>query len=420
MSSVYKGRKSPYYQADIWIDGRKFCRSTGATAKGEAKRRAEELEAELRKQLSQAQVSEASLALDHVAGRYMRDVGNHHAGEGASITAIKIAFVIKFFGPDKLMNEIRDEDVFKLLNWRRAHHVGEWRRNSEGEWVHRKPTKTSKLISPFTVNDTIEQLKKLFTYLKNTGIKLDNAPNFSNPKFWLDEPKSRPRALSNKERLGLNEAVETRPDVEPLILFSRMVGKRQAECVWLEWTHVKWDRGVIERRGKGGALVTIKITPAIRAILAPLIGHHPKFVFTFVAQRTAPVKRKDGTVKLIKGRRYPYTEGGLRRIWTNLREEAGIPIAGEDRFRWHDMRHDFAINFLKNNPTAHGMKALQQGLDHADFGTTSNTYAAVLDTEVADTIEVQAQELLKERMANRRAEPPETPPEPRKKGDERY
>jgi hypothetical protein len=180
MSSIYKDTKSPFYYADIWIQGRKFSRSTGATSKSEAKRRANEIEAQLRKDIDKARVSEESLALDHVAGRYMRDVGNYHAGEGASITAIKIAFLIKFFGEHKLMSDIKNDDVFKLRNWRRAHHVGEWRRNADGEWVHRKPGEDAKLISSYTVNDTVEQLKKLFTYLKNTGIKLDNAPNFSN------------------------------------------------------------------------------------------------------------------------------------------------------------------------------------------------------------------------------------------------
>lgn len=105
MPSVYKQAKSKFWQTDIWINGRQFSRSTGCTAKGEAKRRAAELEAELRKSLAE-QKPEASLALDQVAGRYMRDVGNHHAGEGASITAIKIAFLIKFFGADKLMSDI--------------------------------------------------------------------------------------------------------------------------------------------------------------------------------------------------------------------------------------------------------------------------------------------------------------------------
>lgn len=258
----------------------------------------------------------------------------------------------------------------------------------------------SKLLSPYTVNDTIEQLKKLFTYMKNVGIKLATAPNFSNPKFWLDEPKARPRALSETERTGLNWAINVRPDAEPIILFSRMVGKRKDECVTLEWSHVKWDRGVIERRGKGDALVTITITPAIRALLAPLIGHHPRRVFTYVAQRTTIVRRAGGVEqKIIKGDRYPLTAGGLRGTWKKIRLDAGIPIAGEDRFRWHDIRHDFSIDFLKRNPTSHGMKALQQALDHADFATTSNTYAAVLESDVADAIEAQGQDILRERMA---------------------
>lgn len=417
MSTVYKDPKSPFYQCDIWISGRKFSRSTGAASKVEARRRAVGIEKELRDQLSRVKASEESLALDHVAGRYMRDVGNHHAGEGASITAIKISFLIFFFEASRSMDTISDSDVFKLVNWRRNHHVGEWRRNKDGKWIHRKPGPNTKLISPFTVNDTTEQLKKLFTYLKNSGVKLETPPNFKNEQFWLVEQKPRPRALSDKERRGLNKAVESRIDAEPLILFSRMTGKRKAECLTLQWSHVKWDREIILRYGKGGALVTIRITPAIRAILKSLEGHHPKFVFTYVAQRTTSVRRKDGEEKIIKGQRYPFTRDGLRRIWTNIRKEAGIPVAGEDRFRWHDIRHDFAIGFIKRNPTAHGMKALQTALDHADYETTANTYAAVLDADVADTVEACAQELLRERMAARgkSAAPPEEAPEPQQK-----
>jgi integrase len=400
MPTVFKTKKSQYYQTEIWINGVRFPRSTGKTSKSEAKIKAAELEVELRKELAAGKKAEESLTIDDVAGRYMRDVGNHHAGEGASITAIKIAWLIFFFGPDKLMTEITDKDVFALFNWRRVHHVGEWRRDKEGKWVHREPGQNAKLISPFTVNDTIEQLKKLFTYLKNTGVKLSNPPNFSNPKFWLQEPKARPRAFSENERAGLNQALNMREDAEPIVLFSRMSGKRKNECVTLEWDHVKWDRDVIERHGKGGALVTIKITPAILALLWPLRGHDPKYVFTYVAQRTKKVKRKDGTEELlIKGKRYPYTTSGLRRTWTTLRQRAGIPIAGPDRVRWHDIRHDFAINFLRANPTAHGMKALQQAMDHTDFQTTADTYAAVLNTEVEEQVEAQAQKLLQERLA---------------------
>jgi hypothetical protein len=48
-----------------------------------------------------------------------------------------------------------------------------------------------------------------------------------------------------------------------------------------------------------------------------------------------------------------------------------------------------AINFLRDNPSAHGMKMLQKPLDHADFGTAANTYGDVHEQEVADAVEAR-------------------------------
>jgi integrase len=390
MPSVYRDKKSPYYQTDIWIGGDKFSRSTRKTSRREAETEAGRIEQRLRADLKVEAVATASLRIDDVALRYMTDVGDHHAGEGASITEGKVKRLVKYFGPDKLMTEITHDDVVKLVNWRRRHKIG----NGEN----------AKPISPFTVNDTTEQLKKLFTYLKARKVQFpDHAPNFSDEKLWLKEPEARPRALSPNEHTRLDQAIDTRPDAEPLILFSRITGKRKTECFTLEWTHVKWDRSIIERKGKGDAWITVKITPAIRALLWPLRGHHPKYVFTYVAQRHMTVKRKNGaTERLVKGKRYPFTRDGLRRIWDNIRTEAKLPMTGDDRFRMHDLRHDFAINFLRDNPSAHGMKMLQKALDHADFSTTANTYGDVHEQEVADAVEARGQALLKGRRKNHR------------------
>src|ERR1700716_710250 len=293
MPRVYKDKKSPYYQTDIWINGNKFSRSTRKTSRREAEAEADRIEQRLREDLKVDTAAETSLRIDDVALRYMKDVGDHHAGEGASITEGKVARLVKYFGPDKLLTDITHDDVVQLVNWRRKHKVG--------NGPNARP------ISPFTVNDTTEQLKKLFTYIKARQGKLsDHAPNFGDDALWLREPKSRPRALSPSEHTRLTEAVDIRPDAEPLILFERITGKRKTECFALEWSHVKWDRGMIERKGKGEAWVIIKITPAIRALLWPLRGHHERFVFTYVAQRNMAVKRKDGTTeRLIKASDIP-------------------------------------------------------------------------------------------------------------------
>jgi hypothetical protein len=95
---------------------------------------------------------------------------------------------------------------------------------------------------------------------------------------------------------------------------------------------MKWERGIIEPKGKGDAWVTIKITPAIRALLWPSRG----------TQRKMQVKRNDGSTSPAK--RYPFTKDGLRCIRSNIRRLADLPTTSGDRFRLHDLRRDFAIN----------------------------------------------------------------------------
>jgi len=407
MPSVYKRGHSKYFGTDIWIDGVKFSRSTKKTSEREANTAAIQIEKDLRASIAAAGVSQNSLRLDHVAERYMRDVGDHHAGEGAAITQSKVALVVKFFedsyGPEIDLPSIDHGKATALLNWRRKHKVGEAAALLDPTGK-RKVGKKAKPITAFTINDTTEQLKKLFTYAKANKAVLPDAPDFK--KLWLPEPKVRPRVLSLGESDRLDDASATlRADYDPLIQFARTTGKRKSECYKLEHEHCKWDRGIIILKGKGDKELIIKITPAIRAILWPLRSHHPQFVFTYIAQRTRTQKRKDGTVeKLVAGKRYPITKDGLRRQWTNIRVEAGIPIAGKDRFRFHDIRHDFASNLLASVETADGIKIVQEALGHADISTTMNTYAHVNAARVAAAIEEQAQARMQRRAENHRSD----------------
>ena len=162
MPTVYRDKKSKFYQADIWIEGRKFSRSTKCTSKREAGIAAELIEKDLRAELEGQGTVLTSLRLDYVAERWMRDVGDHHRGDGPTINEYKIDRLLEFFGPDKLLADVTHDDALRLVNWRRRHTIDQRRK--------KKPqagkTKPSRLISPYTVNDTTEQLKKLFTYCK--------------------------------------------------------------------------------------------------------------------------------------------------------------------------------------------------------------------------------------------------------------
>ena len=273
--SIRRDPRSPYWQFNFQIRGHRFFGSTKCTNKREAEavERAEREKA--KRQIEQARAAATSLRLDDVAGRYWQEVGQHHAG--ADNTERQIGYLIEHFGKDKLITEISDDDVIKLVAWRRGHRV----------------RKGGPLISPFTVNDATEQLKKLFTRAKLWGVAFACEPQWK--RHWLAEPQERVRELVGDEGERLEAA--TRADYGPFFAFARASGLRLAEAITLCWSEVDWGTRQIRKAGKGGKLVTVPITATIRKILWPLRGHHPVAVFTYVAERP-----RDGRTK---GERYP-------------------------------------------------------------------------------------------------------------------
>jgi integrase len=355
--SVYKPKDSPFYQFDFECGGRRFYGSTKCRAKREAEavERAERQKA--KRYLAQARAAATSLRLDDVAGRYWQEIGQHHAG--ADNTERQIGFLIAFLGKDKVLTEITGNDVAKLVAWRRGH-----RARNDGP-----------LISAFTVNDTTEQLKKLFTRAKAWGVRFDHEPDWR--KHWLAEPTERVRELRDDEADRLDEAM--REDYAPFFAFARASGLRLQECL-LRWSEINWSTKQISKLGKGGKLVTAQITDTIREILWPLRGHHPESVFTYVAQRTRDSR--------VQGERHPLTYSGVKIAWRRLRKRAGVT-----GFRFHDFRHDLATKLLRETGN---LKLVQRALNHADLKTTTR-YAHVLDEEVAEAMERVAESRKKSR-----------------------
>jgi integrase len=406
MPAVYKKKGSKFYYVNIWIDGREFPRSTKRTTEREAKAAIPEIERRLRAELRARGEASVSLTLDAIAGRYMLDVGDHHAG--AEQTRIQVAWLIQFFGPTKPITEITHEDAQSLIRWRRTHTVGK---------------KNPRPISAYAVNDTTEQLKKLFTYLR-PALAAANADRMPFPlepewkKLWLEEPKRKPRELVGTEEQRLVAAIfKVRPDLWPIIEFARTVGKRKTNSYTLEWDQVDWDAGTIKMMGKGragGKPITVKITPSVCTILQPLQGQHPTRVFTMVAQRTVDKVIKGKHHDFIKGERYPWTRDGLRRAWDTVRREASL--TDSSRFRWHDLRSDFASKLLRSVPSAQGMKMVQEALDHEDIKTTLEAYAHILEREHTDAIERLAQERRAREMQYAVQEPVQKPVQSTAKG----
>lgn len=374
--SVYKPKGSPYYQFDFEWRGRRFYGSTKRTNERDA-RAVEKAERDRAKQkAAAAAASSSSLQLDDIAGRYWHEVGQHHAGSKDTWAALE--WLIEFFGPTRLLPEISDDDVARMVARRRGERVK--RRSKKNP---PKDAPLAPLVSNATVNrSATEVLKKLFTRAKTWGARFDHEPDWK--QHWLPEPEERIRELVGDEGDRLGEA--TREDYEPFFAFAGTSALRLRECI-LRWPEVDWDAGQIRKKGKGGKLVTAPITPAIRAILWPLRGHHPEFVFTYVAQRTKKPR-------LVKGQRYPMTYSGVKTAWKRLRRRAGL----ED-FRFHDFRHDVGTKLLRQSGN---LKLVQKALNHRNIKTTTK-YAHVLDDEVATALDRLHESRGKSRSARRKA-----------------
>ncbi|WP_457660199.1 MULTISPECIES: tyrosine-type recombinase/integrase [Sinorhizobium] len=366
--SVYKPKNSPYYHFDFQVAGVRYHGSTETANRREAEAR-EKIERDKAKAAAKASknASGGPLTIAVATGRYWSEVGERHANSETTWTDINR--LVDYFVPTKLLSDISDDDVAKLVQWRRSQNA--WGREQT------KDEKPMRLVSAATVNrSTTLVLKKIFTRAKRTW-KYEFPIEPSWRDHWLQEPKERVRELKATEGAAIELA--TRSDYQPIFDFVRATGLRLEECI-LRWSEVDWQTGWITKTGKGGRMVKTAITSTVRDILLPLRGHHPEFVFTYQAARTRTGKasyKGDGEGRK-KGDRYPITYSGLKTQWKRIRAKAEV----ED-FRFHDFRHDLATKLLRKTGN---LKTVQKALSHADIKTTTR-YAHVLDEEVAEALE---------------------------------
>jgi integrase len=361
--SVYKSKKSPFYQYDFQTNGHRFYGSTECTARKDAEK-FESVEREKAKALVKAMKrSRTSLLIDDVTDRLWNHEAQYDADRDA--TAANLARQIEFFGKAKPLTDIDHNEAKAMVAWRRGHRI--------------KGRKDAPLISNSTVNrSAIKVLQRIFKFAKGEGVQFENEPR------WLDlllpEPLERVRELQDDEATALDDAV--RADYEPFFEFVRTSGMRLKECVTLRWTEVNFGTRQIVRIGKGGRRVVFPITDAIRTILFPLQGQHPEFVFTYVAVY--------GNKRLsrARGQRYPLSYTGTKTAWQRMRARAKV-----QDFRFHDYRHDFGTKLLRETGN---LKLVQKALNHRDIKSTLR-YAHVLDEDVAAAVEDLARSRKKSR-----------------------
>ncbi|MEO6842580.1 MAG: site-specific integrase [Bradyrhizobium sp.] len=373
--SVYRDKRSPYYQFDFQHDGNRFHGSTKCTNRRDAEK-FESAELEKAKALVKAtRRAKASLAIDDVADRLWNDSAQYDSEPKATET--NLARLIEYFGKSKPLTDIDDKAAKEMVAWRR------------GQCVSRRGKRTKEqeqalpLISNATVNRSATKvLQRLFSHAKAEKVAFENEPDWE--ALLLPEPEERVRELQDDEAVALDEAM--RDDYGPFFDFVGVSGLRQKECVTLKWPEVNFGTRQIVRLGKGGRRVVFPITDTIWNILSPLQGQHPEYVFTYVAVY--------GNKRLgrVRGQRYPLTLNGAKSAWQRMRAKSGVKD-----FRFHDYRHDFGTKLLRETGN---LKLVQKAMNHRDIKSTMR-YAHVLDEDVASAIERVAESRKKSRTTLR-------------------
>jgi len=188
--SVYKSKKSPYYQYDFQTGGHRFHGSTECTARKDAEK-FESVERDRAKTLVKAtKRSRSSILIDDVADRLWNDCAQYDAD--ADATATNLARLIEHFGKMKPLTDIGHNEGKLMVAWRRGHHI--------------KGRKNATLISNATINRSATKvLQRLFTFAKGEGVSFENEPKWK--ELLLPEPVERVRELQDDEAAAFDEVV---------------------------------------------------------------------------------------------------------------------------------------------------------------------------------------------------------------------
>jgi len=222
-----------------------------------------------------------------------------------------------------------------------------------------------------TINRDISVLKSMFTTAVEWGhlstnplsklkpAKLDNGKvrylgqdEEKRLLTALDERESRARA--NKFRLERGyplfadlSHVAYVDHVKPMVLLSKHTGIRWGELVQLTWEHVNVENAimtVVGRTAKTGKTRYIPLNPIAKEVLKAWMPQDVE------------------ATELVFGGAEGKTRNNIKRAWANLLKTAQIT-----KFRWHDLRHDFASKLVMAGVDLNTVREL---MGHSDLKMT--------------------------------------------------
>lgn len=343
--SVYKPKKSPYFQFDFQFQGKRFHGSTGCTSK----RAAEAFERRERHKAALPQQQRPALTISEAASLYQ-----DHAETLPSWPTIEymLTALVDGIGPNKLLAEITQRDLQLYFAKRR-----DGRARS-------------------SINREIENARSVWRAAVTARFDVGEMPEWK--ALLMKVSKVPPRELEFAEEDRLLPAV--REDVRDAVDFLLKSGWRRGEVLGLRWSDISLPSKQANTRIKGGDTVRRPLTTALVEIIARQPVEGP-YVFTYVCQKTKPAMvDKNGRKRpaRLKGERYPLTPTALRRPFANAKAEAEV-----ENFRIHDLRHTRGTRIVRATGS---LAAAKEALSHTRIETTLR-YAHVLDDDVRNALD---------------------------------
>jgi integrase len=356
--------RTQYYLYDFKVkilgkgEAQRFHGSTGQ----KTLRAAEAHEDRIRELAASGQLSSA-LTVEQACWKYWEEVAEHK--RSSRDQAKNLELVAKYLGPDTLLVSITPEMVADAAR-RRMRSPIERVQVIDGERVL---APTNHFPKPSTANrQIIEPLRRLMVRAKRVwGVPVD-LEQFHWSELGYDEGAPRTRELGIEEERRFWQAL--RPDYHNLCELYLISGRRRSD--WVGLTKFKIDRtaGTARfptRKRKQVGEIVVELTQRELEIIGEECDKSPDSVFVFTYQCQ---KGKD------KGKRFPITAQGLRRVTDTAFRKAGI----ED-FRRHDFRHSFASRALRAGAD---LRSLMGAMDHQDISSTVR-YAHLVKSQVTDT-----------------------------------
>ena len=318
MPTVYRrrsadGTHAQTFTADIWIDGTKFCRSTGQRTRREAQKRAQEIEAEIRLELKR---QHDPLTIDTAMGKYWKD----HASKLASARNTKyfIKQILTFMDKDLPLAELSNKTVYDFV----------LRRNEQG-------------VSASTINRELDIVQAVYTLARDRWEHPVRPIKWSVHRLVVDE-RQRPPLTVDEARLAIQIAATRSQDLADAIELSIYTGLRQNELETLAPARINLaDRTAVvlaKRKARQGYRErTIYLNTPALALLSERLETNPD---------------KDAPLLVLTN---------ARKMWDWVRARIGRPDV-----RWHDLRHTHGTLLGKTSD----VRVIKNTLGHSNIATT--------------------------------------------------